>query len=113
MSARSSLVLAASLSSRLSPGRRFARFLPLLEGKEVLDYGLRETELRRSEPMARWLDVADCSLKLEISHPTQTVKDRVTELLFSWFQSEKIITYAHCSAGNAGTSLVWGLMQFP
>jgi threonine synthase len=92
----------------LSPGRRYARFLPVLKGGEILDFGLQATELRRAANLARWLDASECYLKLEISHPTGTVKDRITELVYSYFEAGKIRRYAHCSAGNAGTSLVWG-----
>lgn len=92
-----------------SPGRRYAEFLPVLKGKEILDFGLKATELRRATHMARWLGVAECYLKLEISHPTRTVKDRTTEIVYSYFEAGKIRRYSHCSAGNAGTSLVWGM----
>jgi threonine synthase len=95
-----------------SPGRRYGRFLPVLGGREILDFGLRETELRRALPMARWLGVSECYLKLETSHPTRTVKDRITEIAFSYFQAQGIRKYVHCSAGNAGTSLVWGAERF-
>lgn len=105
--------LAVALRHPMSPARRFAQFLPTLRGREILDYGLTETELRRSARVARWLGVGECYLKLELSHPTRTVKDRITELLYSFFQAEKIGKYVHCSAGNAGTSLVWGAARFP
>jgi threonine synthase len=62
--------------------------------------------------MAKWLGVSECYLKLEISHPTRTVKDRITEIVYSYFQAQGIRKYVHCSAGNAGTSLVWGAERF-
>ena len=91
-----------------APGRRYARFLTVLKGREILDFGLNATELCRATRIARWLDVSECYLKLETSHPTGTVKDRITEIVYSYFEAGRIRKYAHCSAGNAGTSLVWG-----
>jgi threonine synthase len=108
MSLESSESFSISRASSPSPGRRYAQFLPVLKGAEILDFGLDITELRRTTRIASWLDVAECYLKLEISHPTRTVKDRTTELVYSYFEARKIRRYAHCSAGNAGTSLVWG-----
>jgi threonine synthase len=95
------------------PGRRYGRFLPVLEGGEILDFGLKETELRRASALARWMGVSECYLKLETPHPTRTVKDRITEIVFSYFQAHGIRRYVHCSAGNAGTSLVWGAERCP
>jgi threonine synthase len=80
----------------------------VLKGREILDFGLKTTELRRATRLAGWLGVSECYLKLEVSHPTATVKDRTTEIVYSFFEAEKIRRYVHCSAGNAGTSLVWG-----
>ena len=99
----------SSQANSTSPGRRYAPFLPVLKGAEILDFGLKATELCQARRIARWLDVSECYLKLETSHPTGTVKDRTTELVYSYFEAGKIRRYAHCSAGNAGTSLVWGL----
>jgi threonine synthase len=83
----------------------------VLGKRAILDFGLQETELRRASRLARWLGVSECYLKLEVSHPTATVKDRITELVYSYFAAAHIRRYAHCSAGNAGTSLVWGSRQ--
>ncbi len=98
---------------KASPSRRYQRFLPVLADAQLFDFGLRETELRTAPRLARWLGVSECHLKLEVSHPTRTVKDRITELVYSYFNAHGIRRYAHCSAGNAGTSLVWGAGRLP
>lgn len=97
----------------LSPIDRYAQFLPALKNKEPLSFGLKETELYRASRMADWLGVAECYLKLELAHPTGTIKDRITEVTYSLFNSEGIDNYFHCSAGNTGTSLVWGMDKMP
>ena len=96
-----------------SPIERYTRFLPALKDKRPLSFGLRETKLYRASRLADWLGVAQCYLKLELTHPTGTIKDRITEVTYSLFNSECIDTYSHCSAGNTATSLVWGMDKMP
>ncbi|MGV9821844.1 pyridoxal-phosphate dependent enzyme [Nocardia xishanensis] len=94
-----------------SPLRRYA---PLLDiDGSGLDFGLSATELRSADRLARWLGVGRCFLKLETTHPTWTVKDRLTEVLYNYFQRHDIHTYSHASTGNTATSLVWGLDFVP
>jgi len=96
-----------------SPIDRYARFLPALKDKKPLSFDLRETELYRASCLADWLGVTECYLKLELTHPTGTIKDRITEVTYSLFHSEGIDTFSHCSAGNTATSLVWGMDKMP
>jgi threonine synthase len=95
------------------PIQRYSRFLPALDGKDPLSFGLQKTELYRARRMAHWLAVEECYLKLELTHPTGTIKDRIIEATYSIFNAHGVVKYAHCSAGNTGTSLVWGMNKMP
>jgi threonine synthase len=99
--------------TQTSPARKFWRFLPFSKPEEILDFGLRETELKEAPRLAQWLGVGRCFLKLETTNPTGTVKDRITELTYSLFKKEKVASYAHASTGNTGTSMAWGMRQYP
>ena len=94
------------------PARRFWQFLPFESPEEILDFGLSSTELYKADKLAEWLGIKECYLKLETTHPTFTVKDRVTELLFSYFAKNGVKEYSHCSTGNTGTSLAWGVEKY-
>jgi len=96
-----------------SPIERYAQFLPAFKGKKPLPFGLKETEFYRASRFAKWLGVSECYLKLETTHPTGTIKDRITEVTYSLFNSEGVDSYSHCSTGNTGTSLVWGMDKLP
>jgi threonine synthase len=100
------------MKKRLSPARYFSRFLSSIKPNEILDFGLSKTPLISSSRLAEWLGVSACYLKLETSHPTETVKDRITEISYSFFKIHGVTHYAHCSAGNTATSLVWGMEKF-
>jgi len=95
-----------------TPSRRFWQFLPFESPEEILDFGLSSSELYKANKLAEWLGIKECFLKLETTHPTLTVKDRTTELLFSYFAKNGIKEYSHCSTGNTGTSLAWGVENY-
>ncbi|MEM4397668.1 MAG: pyridoxal-phosphate dependent enzyme [Candidatus Woesearchaeota archaeon] len=97
---------------RLSPANKFKEFLPFEKKDLILDFGLKETELYEAKNLSKWLNVKKCYLKLETTNPTKTVKDRITELTYSFFYKNKIKNYSHSSTGNTGTSLVWGLEKY-
>jgi threonine synthase len=94
------------------PARRFSDFLPFNSPEQILDFGLRETALIDAVDLANWVGVKRLLLKVETTNPTLTVKDRITELTYSWFKLNDVREYAHCSTGNTGTSLVWGLENY-
>lgn len=96
-----------------APARRFWQFLPFENANEILDFGLKPTKLHDAKKLAEWLGIKKCYLKLETSHPTGTVKDRITELLYSYFAKNNVSAYSHCSTGNTGTSLAWGKSKYP
>jgi len=92
------------------PQRYFKSFI--FDSKdEVLDFGLQATTLHKADRLAEWLGVKNCFLKVETNHPTGTVKDRSTEIAYSFFKKNKINKYIHASTGNTATSLVWGLQK--
>ena len=93
------------------PQRYFKDFM-FGGANEVLDFGLQTTPLHNAEKLAKWLGVKECFLKIEIGHPTSTVKDRSTEIAYSFFKKNNINKYIHASTGNTGTSLVWGLGEY-
>lgn len=83
-----------------------------IELQNIVDFDVPESPLTRSPLLAAWLGIEECWLKDETVLPTGTFKDRITEVLFSFFYKNGITTYAHCSTGNTGTSLAWGVQQF-
>lgn len=93
----------------------YAPFLKVLHREEMLDFGLQVTPLVDASSLAAWLGIKRCILKLETVHPTGTFKDRITEVMYSFFKREGIQEYAHASTGNTATSLVWGrsMYQYP
>ncbi len=93
--------------------QRLSRFLPYFTNVEILDFNLQETSLvETSQAFANYLGVKRCFLKLETELPTGTMKDRITELMFSRFKYENISEYAHASTGNTAASLAWGMEQY-
>jgi len=94
------------------PGARYRRQLLNLPIWDCLDFGTHETELKEAPQLAEWLGAKRIFLKLETAHPTRTIKDRATELLFSYLHRHGITRHAHCSTGNTAASLVWGLKQY-
>src|SRR3989304_871472 len=89
------------------PGARYRRQLLNLPIWDCLDFGTHETELKEAPQLAEWLGAKRIFLKLETAHPTRTIKDRATELLFSYLHRHGITRHAHCSTGNTAASLVW------
>ena len=79
---------------------------------QIVDFGLKTTPLHDAQNLAKWLGVKKCFLKIETTHPTGTVKDRSTEIAYSFFKKNNINKYIHASTGNTATSLVWGLEKY-
>jgi threonine synthase len=100
-------------TSTFSLRHQLSQFLPSLSNAEILDFGLTETPLiETSNSFANYLGVVRCFLKLETELPTGTMKDRITELMFSRFKKERVTEYAHASTGNTAASLAWGMNQY-
>lgn len=93
------------------PATRYAALIGF-DSSRVLDFGVRRTPLVRADRLVDWLGVGTCHLKLETTHPTGTVKDRATELLYSLFAERGITEFCHTSTGNTGSSLAWGLGEY-
>jgi threonine synthase len=110
--ARALLQIDGQKENEQSPARRYHSFVDFSNPEEILDFGIKKTPLIDAPHIAKWLGVKKCFLKLETTHPTGTVKDRSTELAFSYFQKYGIDQYVHASTGNTATSLVWGLNQY-
>ena len=100
------------INHKQHPGTRYREQLLGLPIWDCLDFGIRETELRAAPRLAEWLGAKRAFLKLETTHPTRTIKDRATELLFSYLYRHGVTRHAHCSTGNTAASLVWGLRQY-
>ncbi len=100
------------MGSEDSPARLYHSLVGFSKPKEILNFGIKKTPLVNAPHIARWLGVKKCLLKLETTHPTGTVKDRSTEIVFSFFKKNKLDRYVHTSTGNTATSLVWGLGQY-
>ena len=103
--------LLSRAESRLAPPIfKYARFLPIPQS-ELINLGLNATPLIESPALAVWAGVRRLFLKIETTHPTGTFKDRVTEVMLSFFQSRNMVRYAHASTGNTATSLAWGVSK--
>lgn len=101
------------MKSSTSPILQFSNFFPSFQKAELLDFGLEETHLiEATKKFCDYIGVNSCYLKLETELPTGTMKDRITELMFSQFKKEKITNYALASTGNTAASLAWAMEKY-
>lgn len=95
------------------PLMNFSQFLPSFRKDELLDFGLYQTPLiKTSKEFCDYIGVKSCYLKMETQLPTKTMKDRITELMFSQFKKQGIKHYALASTGNTAASLAWGMEKY-
>jgi len=83
-----------------------------LNWKTILDFWLKKSKLLEASRLAEWLGIQKIYIKLETDHPTKTIKDRATEVIYNYFHQNNITSFIHTSTGNTATSLVWWLKKY-